>query len=146
MPEMTYPTSPAEICFFGLFFEFESAYLVGKVGLAGGHEFDLFPLVDGAVDHFVVSLHAAERIEHRVEYQGLKRCVRIAFRSGDAFHDGAQNVLNPLSGLARGVDDVLRTAVDQGDDVVRYFFRFGRGKVDLVEHRDDGQPVFQGQV
>ena len=131
---------------FGLFFEFERAYFIGQVGFPRGHELDLFPLADRAVDDFEIGFDPAEWVVNGIEYQCFQGSLGIARRGGDAFDDGAQDVFDALSGFTGSQDDVLRGTVDQVDDVVRHLFRIGRGQIYLVEYRNDGQPVFQCQV
>ena len=51
----------------------ERAYLFHLVLHAGGHELDFVPFADAAVCYLEVSYHAAERVEDRVENEGLER-------------------------------------------------------------------------
>ena len=54
-------------------FHLERAYFFDLVFHAGGHELNFVPFADAAVCYLEVSYHAAERVEDRVENEGLER-------------------------------------------------------------------------
>ena len=59
--------------------QFENAYLIGIVLLAGVDEAYQVAAVQGTVHYFEISDDTAERIEDGVEDQTLQRCGRVSF-------------------------------------------------------------------
>ena len=114
--------------------------------LTGRHELDEVVGADGAVDNLEVCDDAAERIEYRVEYQCLQRCLGVAFGSGHALDDGAENLGDADACLARRTDDFLTLAADQVDDFVLHFLGIGRVEIHLVYNGDDLEVVVDGHV
>ena len=124
----------------------EHTYLVSIVFLFRIDEEHLFALSDGAVHDFEISDNSAEGIKHAVENQGLQGCVLIALWRGDALHDGLQDFIDSLAGLAGGPDDFFALAPQQFDDFVLDFLGHGVGHVAFIEHGDDFQIVLDGHV
>ena len=77
-------------------------HLVGSVLLTRVDELHTIACADGAVLHLEVGNDAAERVEHRVEDQGLQRGLRVALGRRDAVNDGIEDCFDALSGAGRG--------------------------------------------
>ncbi len=112
----------------------------------GGEELHLVPLADTAVLDFKICYDPAERVENRVEDQGLEWGLRVALRRGDLLHYGIQDRGDAFSGACGNLEHILRVAADQFADLVGDEFHLGRLHVYLVEHRDDFKPVVDGHV
>jgi len=85
----------------------EHTDFVGVVFFFSREKLDKIVGTDGAVDNLEIGDNAPEGIEYRVKDQGLQRGLRIAGRSGDAFDDGIQDVLDAFARLAAGSDDLF---------------------------------------
>ncbi len=127
-------------------FHLEVPDLLHLVFHAGGEELHLVALTDAAVLDFEVGYNSAERVEYRVEDEGLERCLRVSLRCGDFLDYGIQNRSHPLSGTGGHLEHILRLAADQIADLVRNEFHLSRLHVYLVEHRDDLKSVVDGHV
>ena len=73
--------------------------LICSILLASADELHLVARLDRTVHHLEVSDDTAERVEHRVEDEGLERSVRISYGSRDSLHDGIENLLHTLACL-----------------------------------------------
>ena len=126
--------------------ELQHAHLVGVVLAAGVEELHVVALAQRAVEHAVVGDDAAEGVEHRVEDQRLQRGVHVALRRRHTLHDGFEHLLDALSRLARGEQNLLLAAADQVDHLVLHLVDHGRIHVDLVQHGNDLQVVAERQI
>ena len=75
--------------------------------------------MDGSVHNLEVCYDTSERVEDRVEYEGLQRAFWIAFRSRDTLNNRIQDFLYALARFAGGKEYVLRLAAQKIDDLVR---------------------------
>ena len=124
----------------------QHAHLVGLVFLARIEELHLVALADDTVLYLEVGNDAAEGVEHRVEDQGLERCVLVAFGMGNAFDDGRQNLFHAHARLARCTDNLFALAAQQFHDFVFHLVGHGAGHVTLVDDGDNLQVVLDGHV
>ena len=124
----------------------QHAHFVGLILAFGVHEEHVLAALDRTVYDFEVGDDAAIGIEHRVEDQSLERRVGIAFGSGNAFHNSAEDVVNPLARLTRSADDLFAFATDEFDDFVFHLLGHGVRHVALVEHGNDFEVVLDGHV
>ena len=124
----------------------EVAHLVGFVFLAGVEELHLVTLAYHAVDHLEVGDDTPERIEHRVEDQGLERSLRVALGSGETLYHRIQDGRYALASLRAAQQDVLAVAAYQVHYLVADHVHHGRVHVYLVQHRDNLQVMVDGQV
>ena len=104
-------------------------------------------LAEGAVDHPHVGDHAAVLVELGVEDQRPGRRLGLALGGRDALDDRLQHLDHALPGLGRDPAALprgrrrCRSAISWRDPL-----RLGAGQVDLVDHRDQLQPVLDRQV
>ena len=124
----------------------QHANLVGMVFLARRHELHEVFGLDAAVHNLEVSDDAAERVEHRVEYQCLQRRIGIAHGSRDALHDGAQDFVHTHARLAAGPDYLRTVAAQQVDNLVLHLVGIGALEVALVDDGYNLQIVVDGHV
>jgi hypothetical protein len=110
------------------------------------HRDDPTALEEGAVDHPHVGDHAPVLVELGVEDQRPRRRLEVALRGRDALDDRLQHVDHPLPGLRRDPERFLRVAAEQVGHLFGDPLGLGAGKVDLVDDRDQLQPVLDGQI
>ena len=79
--------------------QFQHAYLVGVVFLAGLHKTHAVTRPHRAVYHLEVRDDTAEGVEHRVEDQALQGCILVAHGSRNTLYDGIQYGLYALTRL-----------------------------------------------
>ena len=70
----------------------------------------------------------------------------VAARRRDAGDDRLQHLFHPDPGLGRDVERVPGVGAEQVGDLLRDPLRLGAGQVDLVDHRDQLQPVLDREV
>ncbi len=80
----------------------------------------------------------------RVEHQRPQRRVHIAARRRHPHDHGFQHVLNPDPLLGGDADHVANA--QQIFDFLRHFVGAGGGQINLVDHRDDFEVLFQRQI
>ncbi len=110
------------------------------------HRQDPLVLAEGAVDHPHVGDHAAVLVELGVEDQRPGRRLGLALRRRDALDDRLQHLDHPLPGLGRDPQRFLGVAAEQVGDLLRDPLGLGARQVDLVDDRDQLQPVLDRQV
>jgi hypothetical protein len=110
------------------------------------HHLDPVAVAELAVDHPDVGDHAAVGVVDGVEDQRAGRRVGVADRRRGLLDDLVQQSLDAEAGLGRGLQHVGRVAADQPGQLRGVLLGLRRGKVDLVEHRDDVQVGVHGQV
>ena len=120
--------------------------LVGRIFLSCADELDLVARLDASVHHLEVGDDTAERVEHRVEDEGLERSVRISLRSRNPLHDSVENLLYALAGLSRSKEHLLRLAAQKVYYLVSHDIDHSRVNVDLVEHRNDLEVVLDSEI
>ena len=124
----------------------QHAYLVGLILLARVDELHQVAALHRAVHDFEVCDDAAEGIEDGVEDERLQGSFLVALRTGDALHDGPQDVLHAHACLAAGADDFLVLAADEVHYLVLHLVGHCIGHVALVDDRNDFQVVVDGHV
>jgi hypothetical protein len=113
---------------------------------ARGHELDAVLGFQRPVDEAKQHDHAHVVVEPGIDHQGLERRLGIALRRRDALDDRFQHVVDALPGLGAGADRILRGNADHVLDLVDGALGLRRGKVDLVQHRNDGDAELRGGV
>ncbi len=88
-------------------FHLQRTHLVGDIFLARVEELDFVACADGPVNHLEISDDAPERVEHGVENQCLKRCIRVSLRSRNPLNDSVQNLLYSLPRFSRSQQNFL---------------------------------------
>ncbi len=68
------------------------------------------------------------------------------FRSRDAFYDRFQDLFDADTGFTGSQQDLVFFTADQLYDLVLYFWDHGAFHIDLIDHGDDLQVIFQRQV
>lgn len=81
-----------------------------------------------------------------VDDQGLQRCVDLAFRSRDDFHQALQHVDHAHAALGTAGNSVGGVDADDVFDLFLHPLRFGLGQVHLVQHRHDLEALLDGGV
>jgi hypothetical protein len=113
---------------------------------AAAHELDSLPLAKRAFLDAHINHHTLVGVEVAVVHEGLERDGGVAGRRRDTVDDGLDDVIDPKTRLAAGAKDLLgldaKGAIDLGADIVGP----GDGHVDLVQDRDDGEVVLDGEV
>ena len=140
---------PHIACFQGLgrdIFQLHHSDLVGRIDIPGINKADLFSFFQASVHYPYVGDHAPERVEDGVKYQGLKRSFGITAGSGNTIHDGRQDIFYSLTRFPTGQDNIFFRATDQIDHLVGHLFDDGRIHIHLVQHRNDLQIVFNGEI
>ena len=126
--------------------EFEHAYLVGVILLAGVHKPHTVARAHRAVHYLKVCNYSAERVEHRVKHQTLQRCVRVTFRRRNTLHNSVQNLRHALACLGRAADDLLALAAQQVDDLIFHALGHSVVHVALVQYGYDLQVMLDSHV
>ena len=113
---------------------------------AGLHHLDFHAGADGAFHHADVVDDAAVGIVDGVKDERLERVARVALGGGNLVHDLVKHLVHVearLRGNARNLFGVVAQKVaHEFGNVVGLCAR----QVHLVQHRDDGQVVFDGEV
>ena len=110
------------------------------------HREDPLALAEGAVDHPHVGDDAAVLVELGVEDQRPGRRLGLARGRRDPGDDRLQHLGHPLPGLGRDPQRFVGVAAEQVGDLVGDPLGLGAGQVDLVDHRDQLEPVLDRQV
>ena len=132
--------------FAGMHLQLQYADLVGRILAARIEQFDALALAERAVEYSVISDNSAERIEHRVENQRLKRSLFVAFRGRNPLYDRFEHLLDSLTRLARSGQNAVGIATEQVDDLILDLVDHGRIHIDLVHDGHDLQIVIQRQI
>ena len=115
----------------------EHAKPVDRVLPAGAHHLDPVALADHPVDDADDDDDTQIGIVIAVDQHRLERRVAVAFGRGQAIDDGLQHIGDAKPGLGRDQDGVAGIDADDILDLFGDPFGFGRGQVDLVQHRHD---------
>ena len=105
---------------------------------AGGHHLNLLTRLQATVHNTHIGDHAAVGVVHRVKNHGTRRGGCVTLRGGNRLHNTVQQSLNTLTGLTRYAQNLVRLATNQVRQLLSVLIRLSRGKVNLVQHRDDG--------
>ena len=124
----------------------DNADLEQFVRRSGRHHGDLLARDDLAVHHADVGDHAAVGVVDGVEDHGSRRRIGVALRSRHQLDHLVEEFRDARTRLARHAQHVVGLAADDVRDLLGIAVGVGGGKVDLVQHRDDGQVLVHRQV
>ncbi len=124
----------------------KDSHLFDLVGGVVGHEADAVPGADGSCLDAEMDNGASERIVVGVEDQGLQRRIDIAYGRRQLLDHGFHDVVDAQTLFGRGEDDRFRVQPQILFNLILDPVDVRRRQVDLVDHRNDFQVVFQGQV
>ena len=85
---------------------FQHTDLIGIVLHTRIEEFHVVARTYHTVGNLKIGNNPTERVEYRVEDQGLEGCILVTFRVGDALYNGIQDILHSLARLSGSPDDV----------------------------------------
>ena len=110
------------------------------------HEPDRLAVADRSLREADVDDHALVGVVVAVEDQALQRSLGVALRRRDPRDDRLEDLGDTRPVLRRGEDDLL--ARDRQDvlELIDDRGRVGRGQVDLVEDRDQGEVLAHGEM
>ena len=124
----------------------EAPELVHLVRAARGPDADLLPGLERAV-HDPHQRHDADvAVVPGVDDQRLQRAVGVALRRRDAADELLEQFGHVLAGLGADADGVLGLDADDLLDLLDDLRRVGRRQVDLVQDRDDFEPLLERRV
>ena len=110
------------------------------------HQPDPLVSVQGPSGKPDVDHHALVGVVVAVEDERLEWRAWIALGRRDALDDGLQHLGHARALLGRDEQHLLAGDGERVLQLVHHQLRLGRGQVDLVEHRHDGQALAQGEV
>ena len=106
----------------------------------------MLPLAHGSLHDAHENDNAAIGVEPRVEDEGLKGRIGIAFGGGETMHDRFQHFVHSLACFGAHGDGVRSIQSDGLLDVFLGAENVGGRQVDLVDHRNDFQTVMDSQI
>ena len=110
------------------------------------HEVDRIARLESAFHHANLKDHASILIKSRIEHQRLQRRIRIALGSRQLFNNARQHVIDADVILGGNRNRLERIEPQFGINRLLCTFDIGRWKINFVDHRQQGQVVFQRQV
>ena len=122
-------------------FKPQYSYFVGSVFFSRIDKFDLVALFQLSVHYSEVGNYTSERIEDRIEHQGLQWCGGISLWSGYVFDNSLQYGLYSETCFAACRNYILRFATYKLDNLVRNFFGHCVWQVHFVQNGDYFQVV-----
>ena len=135
----------AELCSW-IELELVVAHLVDFVVVARVHEMDRIAGLQRPFHHPTLQNHSSILVEVGVEDQRFQRRVRVALGARQMLDDARQHVVNAETRLGgngnrrKGIEPQIRI------NLLAHPFDVGGRKIDLVDHRQKFQIVFQGQI
>ena len=100
---------------------------------------------DATLFHANQHNRAAIRIEPGIENEGLQGIFGATLRRRDTLHDGFQHVFHANAALCADEKRIIGRNRQDGFDLLLHEIGLGRGQVDFVDHRDDGEIVAGGK-
>ena len=136
---------------FGEFFARVAAHAEGSdfghhVLGAGLHHLDLHAGTEGAFHDADVVDDAAVGVVHRVENKGLERLAAVTRGGGNLVDDLVEHLLHVEARLCRNAGNLLGVVAQEVAHEFGDMVGLCARQVHLVEYRDDGQVVFDGEV
>ncbi len=118
-----------------------------ELGLgAAGHQPDDVVIVERALGQAQVADDALVRVVVAVEHEPAQRCVRVALGRRDPGDDRLEDLRDARALLGRREDHLLARHREHVLELLDDDVRLRGRQVDLVEHRDDRQPLAQREV
>mgnify|MGYP000127318842 CR=1 FL=1 len=127
-------------------FQFQNADFIGVVFVTRVDELHRIARAERPVEDAEVGDDAAERVEYRIENKRLQGSLLVAFRGGNALHDGFEYFVHPLARAARCGDDFLVAAPQQVGYLVLDLFDHGSLHVYLVDDGNDFEVVSESEI
>ena len=127
-------------------FQFQNADFIGVVFVTRVDELHRIARAERPVEDAEVGDDAAEGVEYRIENKRLQGSLLVAFRGGNALHDGFEYFVHPLARAARCGDDFLVAAPQQVGYLVLDLFDHGSLHVYLVDDGDDFEVVSESEI
>ena len=113
---------------------------------AGRHHAYRHSLADQAIADAAEYDDTAIGIIERIEDQGFEGSLRISFRSRNLGDNSFQHIFDADALLCRDQGRVFRLNADDVLYLLLDLLRHGAGQVDLVDHGEDVQIMFQSQI
>ena len=107
---------------------------------------DILPLAQPALEHSRQHHHAAIRIEPGIKQQRLKMALRRAFGRGDSLYNRLQHIRHTLAGFRADQQSIGGVQPHRALDHLFGARNVGALQVDLVDHRNNFEPVIDRQV
>ena len=123
----------------------ERAELFHFVDFVGGHQPDLHVFGDAAFHDAHEDHRAAVDVEPGIKHQRLKRILRAALRRGDAVDDGFQDIFHAEAAFCADQESIGGGNRQHIFDLLFCKIGLGRGQVNFVDDRDDGEVVRSGE-
>ena len=124
----------------------QDAQFIDLVLFARSHQPHFVLAANGAIHHSKVDDHAPIAVVVAIKNQRPQGLVDGVGRGRHQVDNRLENFVNADPFLGRGQNG---TAAIEADNLFNLFsdaFRFGSGQIDFVEHRDNFQVVFEGEV
>ena len=103
-------------------------------------------LAHHAIHDLIVGNDATERVEHRVEDQGLQRRLLVTLWMRHALYDGIEDLLNAHASACRCTDDAAALTANKLYDFIFHLIGHGTWHVALIDDWDDFKVVLQRHV
>ena len=124
----------------------EDTDFISYILLSCADELDLISNLDGSVHNLEVCDDSSERVEHRVEDEGLKRSIWISHRSRNSLYDSIENLFHSLTCLTGCKKNLLRLTAKKVHNLISNDINHRRIHINLVEHRNDFKIVFNCKI
>ena len=121
-------------------------HLIELIALAAGHQQHLVLLADRAAHHPEIHDHAPVGVVIGIKNQGLQGLLHPIRRRRHPIHHRLQDLRHPQARFGRAGDGLRAIQPDDRLHLRPDPLRIGPWQVDLVEHRNDLQIVFQRQI
>ena len=116
------------------------------MGCSQRHHFDLVSRSNSTVHHANIGDHSAIGVIDRVKNQGPRWSRCITFWRRDSFNDPFQKLGYARTRFGRNFQNISRVTADNVRELGCIFLGLCGREVYLVEHGDDLQVVFHGEV
>ena len=110
------------------------------------HQFDLVAFTYFAIDHTNQGNNTEIVIKPGIDYQGLKRRIRVTGRLGNTIDNLFQHLLNTTTGFGTDFQRILCLDTDNVFDFLFNTLGLSRWQVYLVQNRDHFKAKFHGGV
>jgi hypothetical protein len=143
---MMKPTSPADSESRATDFGVNTPDLLAVVRRAGRHQQDLVARLQRSLHHAHQHDDADVIVEPGIDDERLQRRVRIARRRRDSGDHRLEDVVDAFARLRAREKGIVRGDADNVLDLLDHAVGLRRGKIDLVQHGDDGHALLDRRV